>query len=322
MVKNLKDLMIKFQDETSCRKYLIDQRWNGVPTCPKCGSVKAYNIENGKRFKCANNKCYAKFSVTIGTIFESSNIPLTTWFPAMYLIASHKKGISSVQLAKDLGVTQKTAWFMLHRIRESLREKESVLLDGTIEIDETYIGGAIKNKHVKVREAMKADKFCPQIQKTGVLGLLQREGNVKLEVIKNNDYTAANLRPIISKNVNPLALVITDGLNTYRSLNKEFAQHEIVRHELKQFVRGNYHTNTLEGFWSIFKRGIYGIYHQVSPKHLARYCDEFSYRYNSRKLADGVRFEIALTQLEGRLSYKQLTYDANKESKENNPQAK
>ena len=133
MISNLKELFAKFSDEAKCREFLIQQRWNGVPTCPKCGSTKAYKIENGKRFKCANNKCYSKFSVTIGTVFEASNIPLTTWFPALYIISAHKKGISSVQFAKDLGVTQKTAWFMNHRIREALKVKNSPLLGGTVE---------------------------------------------------------------------------------------------------------------------------------------------------------------------------------------------
>ncbi len=122
MVKNLKDLFAKFKDEDSCRAFLVQQRWNGKIECPYCGNTKIYNIENGKRFKCGNPECYKKFRVTVGTVFHASNIPLSTWFPAMYIIASHKKGISSIQLAKDLGVTQKTAWFMMHRIRKSLNE--------------------------------------------------------------------------------------------------------------------------------------------------------------------------------------------------------
>src|SRR5215213_4814482 len=157
MVKNLKDLMKKFEDEAKCREFLVQQRWNGVPVCPKCGHTKVYNIENGKRFKCANNKCYNKFSVTVGTVFEASNIPLSTWFPAMYLIISHKKGISSIQLAKDLGVTQKTSWFMLHRIRESLKSKGSSLLSNVVEVDEVYIGGKVGNMSKTRRVAMRTE---------------------------------------------------------------------------------------------------------------------------------------------------------------------
>jgi transposase-like protein len=140
MVKNLKDLMSKFKDEQACRDFMVQQRWNGVPECPYCGHRKSYKIEGGERFKCANQTCYKKYSATVGTVFEASNIPLTTWFPAMYIISAHKKGISSVQLAKDLGVTQKTAWFMLHRIRESLKEDHSEMLGGIVESDETYMG--------------------------------------------------------------------------------------------------------------------------------------------------------------------------------------
>ena len=131
MVQNLKDLMKQFSDETKCREFLVQQRWNGKPECPYCKSTISYKIENGKRFKCGNSECYKKYSVTVGSVFHASNIPLTTWFPAMYLILSHKKGISSIQLGKDLGVTQKTAWFMNHRIRESLKEKGSSLLANT-----------------------------------------------------------------------------------------------------------------------------------------------------------------------------------------------
>ena len=140
MIANLKELFAKFSTEEACIKFFVQQRWDGVPKCPECGWDKTYVIDNGKRFKCANKTCYKKFGVTVGTVFESSNIPLTTWFSAMYIIASHKKGVSSVQLAKDLGVTQKTAWFMLHRIRESLKDKNSPLLGGIVEVDETYMG--------------------------------------------------------------------------------------------------------------------------------------------------------------------------------------
>lgn len=148
MIANLKELFAKFSTEQACIDFFVQLRWQGVPQCPECGWNKTYKIDSGKRFKCANNTCYKKFSVTVGTVFESSNIPLTTWFPAIYIIASHKKGISSVQLAKDLGVTQKAAWFMLHRIRESLKADNSFLLGGTVQVDETYMGGKETNKHV------------------------------------------------------------------------------------------------------------------------------------------------------------------------------
>src|ERR1700744_3478638 len=147
MVKALKYLMNRFKNKAACRELLIQQRWNGEPICPYCGFRKSYKIEKGKRFKCANPACWKKYSVTVGTIFEASNIPLTTWFPAVYLITSHKKGISSVQLAKHLGITQKSAWFVLHRIREGLRENAPLLLEKEVQVDEAYFGGEEKNKH-------------------------------------------------------------------------------------------------------------------------------------------------------------------------------
>jgi len=177
MVKNLKDLMKKFGDEAKCREFLIQQRWNGQPECPYCGHKKAYNIENGKRFKCANSACYKKYSVTVGTVFEASNIPLTTWFPAMYIIAAHKKGISSVQLAKDLGVTQKTAWFMLHRIRERLKADNSPLLGSIVESDETYMARKFASDYKGLTpaqvEALGKNKFSTK-NKGAVLGLADR----------------------------------------------------------------------------------------------------------------------------------------------------
>ena len=305
MVKNLKDLMKKFEDERECRKFLIQQRWNGVPECPKCGSTKAYNIDNGKRFKCANNKCYNKFSVTVGTVFEASNIPLSTWFPAMYLIISHKKGISSVQLAKDMGVTQKTAWFMLHRIRESLQDKNSNLLKNVVEVDEVYIGGKVKNMSNKKRASMRTENGGTINNKVMVVGMLERLRNLKLVVSSKNENS--EVKPIVRKHIDEDAFVITDSSTNYIGLEKEFAGHETVNHFNYEFVRdGVIHTNGVEGAFSMLKRSIIGTYHNLSPKHLFRYCDETSYRYNTRKMQDGQRFEMSLTNLIGRLSYKEL----------------
>lgn len=305
MVKNLKDLMTRFSDEQACRDYLVQQRWNGVPECPYCGCQKSYKIENGKRFKCANKECYKKYSVTVGTIFEASNIPLTTWFAAMYLITAHKKGVSSVQLAKNLGVTQKTSWFIIHRIRESLKDKGSELLSNTVEVDETYIGGKLANKHSKERKEARKKGTGYTANMTGVMGMVERKGDLKLKVIGINNAGVA-VKPVIRENISPDAIVITDGFGGYHGLSKEYKQHEVLNHSRDEFVRGEFHTNTIEGFFSFLKRSLYGCYHAVSPKHLQKYCDENAYRYNTRKLHDGFRFQLSMQNIEGRLKYVNL----------------
>ena len=316
MVKNLKELFEKFSDEAKCREFLIQQRWNGVPTCPKCGGQKSYSIQDGKRFKCANNKCYYRYTVTIGTVFEASNIPLSTWFPAMYIIASHKKGISSVQLAKDLGVTQKTAWFMLHRIRESLKAKNSPLLSGIVEVDETYMSRKIASDYKgippeQVARMEERNEFRKRRNLGAVIGMKERDGNI---IVKASfDAKAKTIAEAVKTNISPDALLMTDESMKYRTLLASY-ERQSVNHSKNEWVRGNVHTNGVENFWSVMKRGIYGIYHQISYKHLQRYCDEFSYRYNSRDLKDGKRFELTLKRLEGRLSYKQLTENGNEET--------
>jgi transposase-like protein len=312
MVKNLKDLFKKFSDDNACRQFLVQQRWNGSPECPYCGSSKWYSIENGKRFKCGNKECYKKYSVTVGTVFEASNIPLTTWFPAMYIIASHKKGISSVQLAKDLGVTQKTAWFMLHRIRESLKDNNPQMLSGIVESDETYMSRKYASDFKGLPPQQLQHTKSNQKHKGAVLGLAERNtGKIIVKSFEANK--AENIRPAIKQHVNPGSTLHTDEAFIYRVGLDEYG-HETVFHSKREWVRDNVHTNTVENFWSVMKRGIYGIYHQISYKHLQRYCDEYSYRYNSRKLKDGERFELSLTRIEGRLTYKHLVHGKSEES--------
>lgn len=310
MVKNLKDLFAKFKDEDKCREFLIQQRWNGSPVCPYCSHTKVYNIENGKRFKCANQTCYKKFSVTVGTVFEASNISLTTWFPAMYIIASHKKGISSVQLAKDLGITQKTAWFMLHRIRESLKENHPILLVKEVQVDEAYIGGREENKH---KDKKGKDLQEMNASKTPVVGMIETGGQVVTRVMPW--VTRKNVSDLILKHIDRKATLVTDGLPVYMKVGKKY-DHVVINHSEGQFKVHRFHTNGIENYWSLLKRGIIGIYHHVSPKHLQKYCDEFAYRFNSRKLHDGFRFTLCLQRLEGRLTYKQLVYGKSQENQQ------
>lgn len=305
MVKNLKDLMAKFKDEAACRDYLIKQRWNGKPVCPYCSCDRSYVIENGKRFKCANKECWKKYSVTVGTIFEASNIPLSTWFAAIYFVTAHKKGISSVQLSKNLGITQKSSWFLIHRIRESLKENAPLLLQNEVQADEAYIGGLEENKHKEKRQK------SPTGNKTAVMGVMETGGRVVAKVSPVVSGKAA--KKLIDAHVDKKAILVTDTAAIYNFVGQQY-DHKRINHAQGEFKVGKFNTNGIENFWSHLQRTIYGTYHQVSPKHLQRYCDESAYRFNSRRLADGFRFALTLQQIEGRLTYKQLVHGKSEEN--------
>jgi len=297
--KTLPQLLDYFKDEQTCREYLEQQRWNGEPVCPFCNTKNPYRTNRG--FKCRNKECYKKFTVTVGTIYENSKVPLRTWFAAVYLCTSSKKGISSLQLHRQLGVTQKTAWFILHRIREMLRAKAPHMLKDVVEIDETLVGGKNKNRHADKK--VKGSQGRSAKDKTPVLGAVQRGG--KLVAVAVPDTQAETLKPIIKKWVEDGSIMVTDEYRSYNELKRDYL-HVTVNHSEEEYVRGAFHTNTIEGFWSLFKRGIFGIYHNVSPKHLQRYVTEFESRYNSREIKDNERFELSVQNSTGRLKYKQL----------------
>lgn len=301
--RNIIEFTNYFNSEEVCRQYLENKRWGGVITCPFCQSQNIYRFSDGKRFKCADKTCNKKFTVTVGTIYENSKIPLQKWFLAMYLIGNHKKGISSCQLARDLGVTQKSGWFILHRIRDMYIDKSAQKFENIVEVDETYVGGKMKNKHKSVRNKAHAENRSHADNKTSVVGLLERGTGVKTHVWNPKKQT---LKDMVRQHVDNNANLITDSFIAYRGLNKEYASHEFVDHSKDEYVRGDFHTNSIEGFFSQLKRSIYGIYHQVSPKHLHRYCIESAYRYNTRKILDVDRFELSITSCEGRLKYKDL----------------
>ena len=300
--KNLTDLTKQLPTEIECIKLLAEIRWGEKPVCVHCGSVrKIYIIANGKLFKCAD--CRKPFSVRIGSIFEDSAIPLQKWFIAVYLLMAHKKGISSVQLGKDIGVTQKTAWFMLHRIRYAVRTKSfEKKLKGTIEADETFVGGEEKNKHF--------DKKSPKARrggttgKTPVFGIAQRNGIVAAQTVEQ--VNKKTLDGILKSQVDPDATIMTDDWKGYKDLDVDFLHHYSVNHSKKEYVRGRVHTNRIESFWALLKRGIFGIYHQVSKKHLDKYVDEFEFRFNSKDIDDNKRFALMLDSCSGRLMYKNL----------------
>ncbi len=293
--KSLYDFEKQFPDEKACRDYLEKLRWNGVPVCAQCGSIrKIYHIKDGKILTCAD--CRKQFTVRVGTIFEDSALPLKKWFLAIYMLNSHKKGISSCQLAKDIEVTQKTAWFMLHRIRYATKHKTFIKpLKGTIEVDETYVGG---------RERMPVAR--PDAKKKQVVfGMLQRDGEVRAMHVPS--ASTELIVPIMKEHISSEANLMSDESGIYIKIGREYRSHQTVHHRTNEYVRGEVHTNSIEGFWSLMKRGINGIYHHVSEDHLHRYTDEYAYRYNSRKLTDPQRFEKFFESVEGRLTYEKLT---------------
>jgi transposase-like protein len=301
--KTLADLLDCFHDEQACRDYLERMRWQCQPKCPyaECGHDKVFKFKDGKKYKCA--KCRKIFSVRVGTIFEESKITLRKWFIAIYLITSHKKGISSVQLGKDVGVGQKCAWFMLHRIRHSFKlNKGTEKLTGTIEADETFMGGAEGNKHKNKRTENTQGRSVAK--KSAVAGVISRGGEIRANVVP--DTSGYHLRSYVVNNVAFGSSLMTDEWLGYKGLAQLF-HHHIVKHNEGEYVKDGCHTNSLEGFWSLLKRGVDGIYHSISKKHLQQYLDEYAFRYNTRNFSESGRFDMLLNKLANHLTYKQLT---------------
>ena len=273
---NIFDLTDYFSTEEKCRKAIYESRWEKHDVvCPFCGQHHCVSRTDG-RFHC--NHCKANFSVLVGTIFENTKISLRKWFIAMYLISCHKKGISSVQLATDIHVTQKTAWYILHKVRTLYAQYDTPALNGEVELDEMYLGGRETNKH----ESKKTEKTQGRSTKTKtpIFGMVARKGDVK----------AVTLMPIIKQFVADNSKVFTDEMAAYNGLAKEGYIHNVIRHGMKEYVNGDVTTNSIEGFWAHFKRSIFGTYHFVSKAYLQRYIDEAVYRYNTRKADESARF--------------------------------
>lgn len=297
-----------FSNETAARKHLEALRWPNGPVCPFCAKTETVKALGGKSmgegwYHCG--ECRDKFTVRVGTVFERSKIPLHKWLLGFRLMASSKKGFSAHQLHRTLEITYKSAWFMAHRIREAMTpESYSSPMGGEggiIEADETYIGGKEKNKHSnkRLREGRGS------VSKTPVVSLIERGGNIRS--FHMPEVSHRTLKPILEYHVNKKSYLMTDESRVYSSLSNNFAGHETVNHKRGEYVRDNlWHTNTAENYFSILKRGIVGTYHHVSQQHLKRYIGEFDFRYNTRKVNDGERADIALKGIEGkRLTYQQ-----------------
>jgi transposase-like protein len=282
----------------------VDVRWGGRVVCPTCGSADVSFLSTRRVWKCREDHPRRQFSVKVGTIFEDSPIPLDKWLAAMWLIANAKNGISSYEIGRALGVTQKTGWFMLHRIRLAMESGSVERLRGRVEADETFIGGKVRNMHRTKRLRVMGSKRGGTYSKAIVMGMLERGGIVRARVIENIEGTT--LRSVVRQNVEPGAEVITDAARGYLGLSADFI-HNFIDH-MTEYVRGHVHTNGMENFWSLLKRAIKGTYVSVEPYHLHRYVDEQAFRYNARRGKDADRFLLALRGIIGRrLTYRGLT---------------
>lgn len=298
---SLLEMVEYFDTEAKCADYIALQRWGDKRVCLHCSHDKLYKFSDCIRYKCAG--CKKQFTVRTGTIFEDSKIPLKKWLFAMYLHSSRKKGISSHQLAKDIRVTQKTAWFMLCRIRhiESYDNANGKQLRGVVEADETFVGGKNRNRHKDKKVANSQGRAFKD--KTPILGLMERDGRVRTVVIPST--SREYIHPVVIKHVRIGSTLKTDEWQGYTGLKRYF-HHHIVDHSRKQYVNGDTHTNNIEGFWAWIKRAIMGIYHVVSRKHLQYYADEATFRYNTRDMSDSNRLSFELSIPHTPLKYKQL----------------
>jgi transposase-like protein len=296
-INTLQEAIIHFSEYENCKNLMVQLRWPEGVSCPRCGSTKVTYLENKRVWKCYAGHSKPTFSLKTGTIFEDSPLGFDKWLSALWLLVNCKNGISSMELARDLGVTQKTAWFMAHRLRFALTEGGFEMLSGEVEADETFIGGKARNMHA----AKRAKKITGTggKDKTAVLGVLQRGGNIKVSVVSSRKKK--ELQAKVRKHVQAGSALFTDALKSYNGLTEY--QHQVIDHAEK-YVEGQVHTNGIENFWSLLKRGLSGTYGSVEPFHLFRYLDEQTFRYNNRKdKSDVSRFMSALMQFTG----KQLT---------------
>lgn len=299
--RTLMEAVRYFADPDVSLKHMVELRWGGTPTCPTCGRVDVRFIPTRRIWECKEKHPRRQFSAKVGTIFEDSALPLDKWFVAIWMVANCKNGISSYEMARALGITQKSAWHMNHRIRLAMKLGTIEKMGGEVEIDETYVGGKGVNRH-------KSDPRHRHgtADKVPVIGALQRGGKAIAAVIRRTDTETLDgfAHAVVAKEA---TLVSTDEHSGYRHLSRTYP-HQVVRHTAGEYVSGACHTNGIESFWALFKRMLKGTYISVEPFHLGRYVDEQTFRFNARKGTDGDRFAIALTGIIGRkLTYRELT---------------
>lgn len=274
------ELVKHFGTQAQCIVKLEELKWKGNPICPYCGSKKSTKRKGSFRHQC--HSCNAAYSVLVGTIMESTKLPLPKWFLAMFLITNAKKGISSLQLARDLGVNKNTAWYLQKRIRQAMNEDDQIL-KGLVETDETYVGGSLTNKNEKLKEGRGYNQ-SGMVHKTPVLGMIERKGKIIVKVL--NKAWGQEIKPILKEKLAKESELITDGFGGYKDLGEHFSNHVILNHSKKIRKIGVYHTNTIEGFWSMLKRSIIGQYHKISINHLQDYLNEMAFKYNYRNRED------------------------------------
>jgi len=310
--KTLQEAIQYFADFDNCRQFMISVRWaDGKERCPLCGADKVTYLENARLYRCYGKHPRQKFSLKVGTIFEDSPIPLEKWLPAVWLLVNCKNGVSSYEIHRALGITQKSAWFMLHRIRLAIQSNSFVKLGGPggeVEVDETFIGGASRFMHRDVRRR-RITEPGPK-DKATIVGVLVRGGEVRATV--SGSRRKGPLQAHITEHVEPGGEVYADALMSYMGLNAKGYAHKVIDHA-ERYVDGKIHTNGLENFWSLLKRGLKGTYISTEPFHLFRYLDEQTFRYNNRAtkenpMNDGDRFKLAMSQIVGkRLTFAEVT---------------
>lgn len=302
-----------FKDEKTCYEFFEQQRWNGVPVCPHCASAKFYKVKARGKFtdipsyRCANRECGLPFTVRTKSIFEGSKVEFRKWLQAAYEISICKNGISSVELASRIGTSQKTAWFINHRLRDMLTDTDPSLLKDVVSVDETAIGGKNKNKH--------ADRKIPHSQgrsykgKTTVFGARSLTGEVRTKVIPNVE--ASTIIPVIENWIEKGSIMVSDDWKAYRALKQDYF-HVIINHSEGQYVSGAFTTNGIENFWSLFKRGVIGTHHSISPQHCQKYANEFANRYNNKNKSGIERFgQLIKIANQERVTYRELTTNKN-----------